>query len=89
MIISANTYGQKDCSSAALLQDEDTITQIWNTDVFWVNALSYSDTMIYIFSTNNNPNAFIELINLYIGNCGGLELINTYNYENPDSLKVI
>ena len=64
MIISANSFGQDDCNSAIHLQDEDLQSIYSGNRELWFSSNSYSDTMIFIFSTNYNQNVFTEIVNL-------------------------
>lgn len=89
MIISANTFGQDDCNSAIHLQDEDLQSTYSGKRELWFSSNSYSDTMIFIFSTNYNQNVFINTIVIYKGDCDNLELYNSVDLTNPDSVYIL
>ena len=80
--LTAQSYGQNNCRNAVSLQNNSNITTPLNTDVFWCNVVPENDSMIYIFSTNNNTAALIATIKLYKGGCDSLELINTYTVND-------
>jgi len=83
--LTANSYGQGICDSAVSLRNDSNITIPINTNVFWCNVVPENDSMIYIFSTNNDTTALIATINLYKGGCDSLELINTYTVNDSTS----
>lgn len=88
MIISANSFGQKNCDNAVELTNFNSIQDFYmDTDEYWLTFTADSEQLEIILLPTMQSNATnISSINFYEGSCGRLTLVDSINLLNNDSL---